>query len=201
MHARGKEKFIRIDVADASYEGLVKKRGLDSPAPLLQTVQESIELEPKRVRTLIGDGIRKSRKELKAAKLSHVIVQQKSIVQLQQRARVFARFGIPEQFARHPKMNIKDALIEIDKDLLACPAHSCDPGPIKTRDGHTEIAARDAMGTHFGTGNGMSEQMAPDRTDDRFNFREFGQARPRRLEPKTRLELVTYGLRNRCSTN
>ncbi len=56
-----------------------------------------------------------------------VIVNQKPSIKLKNGARIGARFGIQQQFSRHPQVNHQHAPIERDHNEFAMPVHGFYP--------------------------------------------------------------------------
>src|SRR5579875_1624380 len=86
---------------------------------LFQPRIKVLEADGERVRSRPAERGRKLAVELYTPELSNIVIEERAVVKFQNRTRVFAGAGVPEQVSGHTEMNVERAAVEFDKYLLA----------------------------------------------------------------------------------
>jgi hypothetical protein len=94
---------------------------------------------------------------------------------LEERAGVFTRRLIPEQLPGHAEVYVQKPAFEIEKDLLASAADSEDCCTSQGACSLHLITTRDQARVKLGLANRSSDEMRSKRSNDSFDFWEFGQ--------------------------
>ncbi len=89
---------------------------------------------------------------------------------------MFAGCSIPEQIARHAEVNVKQAAIQLDENLLAVAADTGDLRPAQRSDCCPPVAASNASRRERNTPNPLADDVADNGTDYSFDFGKFRQA-------------------------
>src|SRR5438105_2970330 len=90
----------------------------------LQSCIEFVEGDAQGVGAAALENLRTDFKKFHSSELAHVVVKQCAIVQYKKRAGVLTGVSIPQQFACHSEMDIQDAAVQVDQDLLAESTHA-----------------------------------------------------------------------------
>jgi len=173
VNARGKKRFISVDVPNSANECLVEQKRLNQPAVLLQARVKLFKAHLQRIGADPFQGIGHLRKELYAAKLANVIIEQGSGIQVKGGPRVFTRQTIPEKLACHPQVNVKNAPIKIEEDLLSAPANIPYYQPAKRGRRLSQTSTSNSNRKQLNIQNGSPERVRSNGANDGFNFGQF----------------------------
>ncbi len=171
MDACGEKRLVCIDISDSTQKCLVQEQRLDRTIPFPETSVEGFGFDQQRVGPGLGYIGRNLGKELHAAKLPDIVVDEDSAIQFEDGPGVFARSRIPEQIAGHPEMNIEEAAVEVYQDLLAVTANRENAGAGERAGRSVAIAARDAMRGERYCANLLAQKEGRDRANDGFDLR------------------------------
>src|SRR5579875_1688593 len=142
---------------------------------LLQARVEVGEIDTQRIGADALEQLGESFEKFDTAELTDVVIYQGSVVELEQRARVLAGCGVPQQFAGHAEVDVEDAVIEIDENLLAAPADPLNDASGQPLRRLRMAAARHALRIEFGALDGAAGQMRRNRSNYGFDFGQFRQ--------------------------
>lgn len=176
MDGRGEQGFVGINVADTADKGLVEKKSFDGDAALLQAFEEFVEGDLQSVGADSCEGGRQGGKKLDAAKLADVVIDQRTAIEMEIGAGVFAAVGVPQEFPRHAEVDVEDATIEFNQDLFAMTADPFNAAAGEGGGGFSKATACDAVRVEFGVVNRAADNVGRDGADDGFDFGEFGQS-------------------------
>jgi len=141
----------------------------------LQPCEEIIEAESEGVGTGAAEKGRRFREILEAPELAHIIVEENTAIERQNRTRVLAALGIPEQLARHSEMDKEQAAVKIEENLFAAAAHTLDDCARQAARRLRMIAPRNALRTDFGMPDSSAGHVFGNGPNDCFYFRKFRQ--------------------------
>ena len=123
--------------------------------------------------------------------MAYIVIEQGAVVEREDGARVFAGFGVPKQLAGHAEMDIENATVEIDEDLLAATANVADDAAGERVRGFGEVRASHAMRRELRAFDAMPNKM---RSDGAYNSFDFGQFRQDYFHDSGRPKRRTGGL-------
>src|SRR5947209_4371797 len=142
MNGGREQDLIRIDVSDTGYEGLVEQHRLDAAAMFLQTLIKACEVNAEGIGTLTRDMVRHTRKIFESAELPNIVVLQRSVREIEERARELVLVRIPQQLPRHAQVDVQHPTIKLKRNLLAVTCDFSNRRSGKLRFGVPEILAR-----------------------------------------------------------
>ena len=159
VHACGEKRFVRIDVADARDERLIQEKRLNMPFVPLQSFKKFSETDRERVRPRALKNIRHFVKEFKPSELANIIIDEDAGVELENGTRKLARHRIPEQFAGHSEVYIKDTAIQFEVDLLTAPMNTADRGARESFDRLAKISPCDPARSYGSMPDGVAKHV------------------------------------------
>jgi len=175
MDAGGKQRFIGIDVPNASDKRLIEKQRLDMSTAPVKALKELRKSNGQRIRSDARKRTGHLREEFDAPELANIVIEQGALVQMKNGTRVLAGSGIDEQLARHPKMDEENATVEFEKDLFAMAADTLNQSTCYTRDCGGEITARDPAREKLNVPNRAAKHIRGNGAYNRLYFRKFRQ--------------------------
>jgi hypothetical protein len=119
MDARFEQRFVGVDIAHAAQKFLIQQQLLDPRVAFLEQLQEIFHRNVEGVRAQCPGPFRQTRAPFDTSEMSNVVIDQHSLIELEDRASVSGRLGIEQELSGHAKVNRQDAVVEFQDDKFA----------------------------------------------------------------------------------
>src|SRR5580698_5552612 len=176
MDASAKERFIRVDVADAAHHSLVQEDGFYGGAAGSEAHGEIRQSDFERLRTQCGDAFRQLDAVLDAPELALVVVMQNAVVEREYGMGPFGGVRVDEKLAGHAEVDYQVAAIEADGDEFAVALDGFDAAADEGFGGFERRPAQDAQLEEFRVEDAPAYECGAQRADYGFDFGELRHA-------------------------
>ena len=173
MDASLMQRFVGIDIAHASQKSLIEEQRLDLRVPFLEQLQEIVERNSQRIRTQRLRAIDEVRAPLDPAEVADVVVDQQSVIELEDGAGVGSGLSIEQELPGHAEMDGQNSAVEPDDDEFAVPFDGVHLLISHTPPQRCEILPHYMMRSELCVDDPPAGEFRRERSNDGFDFREF----------------------------